>query len=626
MPTPMLRRPRRLSPTSTLALLLALTACGGGDGAGPAGDDAAIALTISPSTVTLVQGATALLSASVVRSGSYTGAVTIAVDGAPSGVTGTASNLQTSGTTTTASVAIVVGATTTPGSYTLTAHASGSGVAEVTRSITLTVTAAGTSSYTLSATPATLSIAAGASGTTQIGLARTNFAGSVNLAVTNAPNGITGSFNPVNTTGNSSTLTINVAGSVAPGTYSVFYGGVATGVADKVGSVAVTVTGGGGGGNGNGSISFAACPATSKPIWFAVQDGNGAWTRVTGSGDVYTFQINQAKAGTAWVTQSSPTSYLLSVNYATKAELTTTPQVYCGGGTKMVNGGLTGATANDFVSVAIGGAGTGMPGDANSFSIVGAQSGTHDFTAWRRTGQNPAATDRGYIKRDQSTDNINFGTVDMNGANSFAGQAATLTIGNGAGTIAWGMSYYTESACLGGSLYNALATVGTTFTMYGVPAAQQRATDYHSAYVTSINGTSTRTVIELFHTMANRTITLGSVIAAPTVTSLGGGYKRLQAVYTIPVEYNTSSGLSYYQNDGLRYVALGASAGWMGSNNATLATPDFTGVDGWTATWAPTSAAAVNWVVATNGSTVNGGQALCTEGARVLAAQASGTN
>jgi hypothetical protein len=66
--------------------------------------------------------------------------------------------------------------------------------------------------FSLDRNPATLTVNRGASGTSAITITRTGgFTGNVTLSATGLPAGVTASFNPGSTTGNSSTLTLNAS-------------------------------------------------------------------------------------------------------------------------------------------------------------------------------------------------------------------------------------------------------------------------------------------------------------------------------------------------------------------------------------------------------------------------------
>src|SRR4029077_2175785 len=111
-----------------------------------------------------------------------------------------------------------VGAAVAPGTYNLTVAGTGT---PGNRSTPLTLTVSAAPDYTLALAPVALTIDPGATGTTTVTIARTNFTGAVTLSLGNAPAGVTGSFNPAAPTGTSSTLIVSVGAAVAPGVYNV---------------------------------------------------------------------------------------------------------------------------------------------------------------------------------------------------------------------------------------------------------------------------------------------------------------------------------------------------------------------------------------------------------------------
>ena len=204
-----------------------------------------ITLSVAPTSVTVNQGASTSLVATVIGSAGFTGAVSLTVI-APTGVSGAASNIQTSGTVTTATIAIVVGAATAPGAYTVTVRANAPGVAEVTATFTVNVTQP--PSYTLTLSPATLTIARGASTpTTTVNIARINFTGGVALSLQQPedpalPAGITAAFNPNPATDVSSILTITVGNAVPTGTYPLLVRGAAAVLTPQIAPLTLIVT------------------------------------------------------------------------------------------------------------------------------------------------------------------------------------------------------------------------------------------------------------------------------------------------------------------------------------------------------------------------------------------------
>src|SRR5689334_3430845 len=94
------------------AVLVGALMAAGCSGDGGNGPNPSIALVLSKSSTTIVQGQSDQLTATVTRT-NFTGAVNITVEGAPAGVTGAVSNITTNGNTVTGTVTITVGASVT---------------------------------------------------------------------------------------------------------------------------------------------------------------------------------------------------------------------------------------------------------------------------------------------------------------------------------------------------------------------------------------------------------------------------------------------------------------------------------------------------------------------------------
>jgi hypothetical protein len=98
--------------------------------------------------------------------------------------------------------------------------------------------------FTLSASPNSLSVNQGASGTSTITINPANgFAGSVSLSASGLPSGVSASFNPVSTTG-SSTLTFTASSTAATGSSTVTITGV-SGSLTRTTAIRLTVNPGG---------------------------------------------------------------------------------------------------------------------------------------------------------------------------------------------------------------------------------------------------------------------------------------------------------------------------------------------------------------------------------------------
>src|SRR6184192_3364862 len=180
------------------------------------------ALSLAPAALTIGQGATGTSTVTITRT-NFAGAVTLSLGSAPAGVTGSFNPAAPTGTS--SALTVSVGAAVAPGVYNLTVAGSGS---PGNRSTPLTLTVSATPDYALSLAPAALTIGQGATGTSTVTITRTNFAGAVTLSLSNAPTGVTGSFDPAAPTGTSSTLTVHVGAAVAPGVYNLTVDGTGT--------------------------------------------------------------------------------------------------------------------------------------------------------------------------------------------------------------------------------------------------------------------------------------------------------------------------------------------------------------------------------------------------------------
>ena len=188
----------------------------------------------------------------------------------------------------------------------------------------------------------------------------------------------------------------------------------------------------------------------------------------------------------------------------------------------------------------------------------------------------PAAGDRLIIRRGVAVQNL--GTIpllDFGSGEAVAPAQGTITVaGAGAGSLTAQMVYFTSNCTSSGLLYFILNPT-SPFNAFGVPSASQLASDFHSLLVGATNGSTTVGAQEFFHTMANRTITMPTALSTPTITSLGGNYKRLQAVYTLPAEFNSGTSFTYFDGTGLHTVSMTATAGFLGGSAATIALPTF---------------------------------------------------
>jgi len=117
--------------------------------------------------------------------------------------------------------------------------------------------------YSLGAAPASLTINRAAGGSVSVSITRSGgFTGSVALSASGLPAGVTASFSPASTTGNTSTLTLTVSSTATLGNATVTIGGSNSTVGARSVQVALTVGSGGGGG-----ATISGAVASNSP-WF----------------------------------------------------------------------------------------------------------------------------------------------------------------------------------------------------------------------------------------------------------------------------------------------------------------------------------------------------------------------
>jgi hypothetical protein len=174
-------------------------------------------LSASPSSLTVTQGSSGNSTITVTPSGGFTGSVTLSTSALPSGVT---ASFGTNPTTGTSVVTFTASSTATTGTSSVTITGT-SGTLSHTTSISLTVNATATPNFSLSASPSSLTVKQGTSGSSTITVTPSGgFTGSVTLSNSALPSGVTASFGTNPTTG-SSVLTFTASSTATTGTSTI---------------------------------------------------------------------------------------------------------------------------------------------------------------------------------------------------------------------------------------------------------------------------------------------------------------------------------------------------------------------------------------------------------------------
>lgn len=608
---------RRATATSMIALLLSIvvSACGSSGGTGPT---PAFNLTLSANTTSIVPGAGGGVTVTVARTGGFDGAVTIVVEGLPQGVT--AAGLTIPAGSTSGQLQLNVGAAVAAGTTNLTVRGTGSGVEPRTATLALTISLVATPDFTLTLGAPNATVAAGASTQVQVTIARSGgFTGAVDLSATGLPAGVTATFAPASISAGSttSTLTLAAGGGAAAATSNVTVQGSATGVGQRNAVVSLQVTAAPAGG---GDITLSFCGLTGVPVWLAVQDGDGPWTRVTGTNGKFAFNVNANRGGVAYVTVDGQRA-VLNLTYASKTELPAIGDDLCRGAEgpgKSVAGTVSGITGiTDVTVLTLGGA---MPVAAptlfnGNITFNGVPERTVDLLGGLATvnlGTFQVTPSRIFLRRSLNpAAGSTLAPIDFNGAESFAPAASPLTLTG----LTGGQAFVVTGLRTANGFLGALATSTATTNWYGLPANRMVAGDLHFVMATESSQAAlapTRTTVKMLGQPQAATIALAPLLTQPTVQGLSGvGQIRARAEYQTQPEFQRYWLADFQQASGTtpRTATIQMTRGYRGSGTGTvtLEVPEFDGVAGWMSSWGLRPNETTTWTVTGEGWDGDGG-------------------
>ena len=487
-----------------------------------------------------------------------------------------------------------------------------------------------TGSIQLTVSPTTLPIQQGGSGTVSASLTRGGgFSGVVALAVTGLPTGITSTITPAQLTGTTTSATVSVIAdaTVAPQTYSATVTATAQGVGQATATYQVIVTAPPPGGT---SVEYQYCDADAAPVFFAYQDGTGAWQPATGSTSAgatkFTFKLNQARGGVLAVFQTASSAvagalnvgasnmrqrshrplgildrlgtrsgvaagsgeqlrssvadtYETDVLYASTADLAQDGIDNCAvtGPTKSATGTVAGVTAGQYGILSLGGVNELFIGgtSSNPVTFTGVPSGPVDFVGSRMQSAG-APPDKLILLR-----NLNIpdggslpSTVDFNGS-SLVPATATATITGGAGDD---LEMFTELVTANGPslLWFDLAPSALAARPWaGIPTSAMVTGDFHAlvAFATPRGSKDFRVSLKYVGPVANQSLVLGPSISAPTITQVvAGNYPRLRFQGTFSSDYNKGASLDVVSAvDGGNVLSMIATSGYLAASGNALA-------------------------------------------------------
>lgn len=602
-----------------LVSCFALQACGNESSTNPT-TPGSYSLSASPGSLLILPGDTNAVRIDIARMDGFTGAVTFGVSGVPAGLS---ANITTSGVTSDFAVLRVTTIANMPqGVVTLTVN--GTAVGQPPKAVAVAFTVGPAPALALTASP--IRMLQGGNGETAISVARSNgLIGSVTYTSSGVPSGLTASITSAGTNALSATLALTSRSTVTPGLVTLTVTGMVDGRALGAVNIPVEIvpfTGG----TGNVTVDFSNCPTAGKPVWFAYQDSNGTWTQTLPTADVYRFNVTGTKGGYAFSLGGSP--FHVSTRLLTLEELKAPEnQMVCpaapsGSTSKTVRGTFTDFTTGGRNQVGLGGASMSIwdyGATAGDFQLNDVPAGPQDLIAYRQYANGSVLNDRAIIRRDLDiAHNGQLTSIDFNSSEAFVPASATIVVRGATGPLQASMGYRTGAQCVLNGLTNSDPEMKLGSAIRGIPAARQRAGDFHSLSVWEYGDTTWRLATQNFHALADQVFELPPLLAAPAVSVVPGAYPRLQAVLTVPAEYNRDVSFSY------GFTSIAASRAWLGATTFTLTPPDLSGVTGFRRSASTSSGLQNSWTVRATGESGYGINGACTEGSRAIEAGLTG--
>jgi hypothetical protein len=361
---------------------------------------------------------------------------------------------------------------------------------------------------------------------------------------------------------------------------------------------------------GGDDFSWTFCPDT--PLWFAVKDGSGPWTQVTGTGAggaTFDFTISSDQAGIAYAQGDPLAGFETEVFFLGVDEIPFFEDNVCTGGGRTVTVTASGLSISEQANVAMGGAGGSLFGAQPSTTLQDVAEGEVDLLGARLSFDPQAQAivlNRLFAARD--LDPADGGTVGMDfaGANSFDPVDATLTLNNLGGAEASTSVLFQTSTSTLSFFQTGEFSAATSRTIKLVPADRQVPTDILSIQATTLgSGTQApqgdvRSVSLFFKGDADQTLTFGPELGPVTATvEASAPYVRPRVQYSPQAEYDRYAFAGFEQD--FRSASLVVTDAFLGSGDVDLTFPDFSGVAGWNDTWGLQSGANVEWSFGASG-------------------------
>jgi hypothetical protein len=345
---------------------------------------------------------------------------------------------------------------------------------------------------------------------------------------------------------------------------------------------------------------------TANAELVAFQDGDGSWTALTGSGGVYHARVTGQRYAVATGCVASPARNLTLYYQA----LSDTKEVHADGcsdatGLVHVKVDLQGAPAGDVIEVrfarrkAVGSAGSVLEFDVPKGMV-------EPFARSYPPGD--VETDRAYIAPTVDLQADQTLTYDFGGLGKpIESHPLTVTGLEADETVIVNSTYATSNSQGQYPLLTQLFT-GAPDTYVTLDATLRKPADISNVLVLAIRTDAGldhgRYVRSAFQSVEARTVALPASFAAPPPAVVDAATSR--TTLTIPaaapvlgnVEYTASFSTTRSSDSALRGLGLRVRPGWVGAaSSVTVATPDLSGLPGWSADMGLFSGEGVSWLL-----------------------------
>jgi subtilase family serine protease len=539
-----------------------------------------------PPTLTLTEGTSVTTTITINEQNGFGGSVGLSVSGLPAGVT---ASFSPNPATTSSVLTLTATSAAATGTVTLTINGTSGSLTNST-TITLAVTVVG--NFTLSASPNSVSVIQGSSGTSKVTVTpQSGFTSGVSLAASGLPTGVTASFSPNPVTG-SSTMTLMATSTATTGTATVTVTGTVGGLIHTA-TVSVTITAG-------PNFTLSASPSSlgipqggSGIAGITVAPQNGFSSKVTlsvsglPSGVTALFSPNP--------TPGSSTLTLMASSVATTGPATVTVTGTCGTLANSTTVALTVFAATDFslgwfdsdigaVGVAgsaafsngtftVKGAGQQIWGNADSFNFAyQTLSGDGSIVARVVGVQGNASTEAGVMIRETLTSGSDMGYVAYSGSTDIY-WISRPTVGannSSANTNAVTLPYWVKLVRSGNTFTSYAAADGVSWVQVGSSQTISMAPSVYIGLAVSSNNTSSLATATFDNVSISTPGTPGPVISGVSATtgSVGGsvvisgsGFGATQGNSAVILNGTTATSSSWSDSSISVTIPSGATSG-----------------------------------------------------------------